>query len=322
MSHAPVVILHTDAHRAARKVVERRHPDLTVHHCPDYDGLAVLVRRTGAEVVYSVRFAGTPNFPRAALVDSATVGWVSVGGSGTDHLGRWDPSRLTVTNAAGVAAGMMAEYALGMMLCFSLGLPRFARAQAARDWTPGRVEPVAGKSVLILGLGNTGRAVARRARAMGMTTLGVRANPQATEHVDEVHGIDGLPGLWARAAYIVCCVPLLEDTKALVNAAAFAAMAPGTVLIDVSRGGVVEEIALVAALRSGKLRGAALDVFANEPLPPEHAFWGMENVIVTPHCSSVYDGWDLQAVGMFCDNLDRYRQGLPLLNVVDPIRGY
>lgn len=319
---SPVTILHTNNPDASRKVLAAAHPDLEIHTCDSYDALPAMVADTGAEVVYSVRFAGTPGFPRQALIDAPSVKWVSVGGSGTDHMNPWNPDALTVTNAAGVAADMMAEYALGGMLHFSLDLPGFRAAQGRREWIAGKVEPIEGKTVLILGLGQTGLAVAKRAKAMGLTTIGVRARPKATDNVDEVHGMGALPTLWARADFIVCCVPLLDRTRGLVNADAFAAMKPSAVIIDVSRGGVIDETPLVNALQSGAIRGAALDVFSIEPLPSDHILWGFENVIITPHCSSVYDGWDLKSVRMFADNLTRYRKGEALSNIVNPERGY
>ncbi|RWB35699.1 D-2-hydroxyacid dehydrogenase [Mesorhizobium sp.] len=322
MTAGPSVILHTNAPAVAMKLLRDKHPGLSVYPCDSYAGLAALIEQTNAEVVYSVRFDGTARFPRSALLVSPTVKWVSVGGSGTDHLGPWNPAKVTVTNAAGVAADMMAEYALGAMWSFSLGLRNFARHQRARTWTAGTVEPIQGKTLLLLGLGRTGQALARRAKALGLTTLGVRAHPRPTTDVDEVHGIDALPGLWRRADFIACCVPLLEATRGLIGAAAFAAMKPTAVLIDVSRGGVVEEAALLPALDGGRIKGAALDVFSTEPLPADHPLWGYENVIVTPHCSSVYEGWEEKALAMFADNLSRYRRGEKLLGVVDPMRGY
>lgn len=322
MSKAPSVILHTDRPEPGLAILRETHPDLSVHACETYAELPSMIEHMAAEVVYSVRFDGTPRFPRQSLVESPTVKWVSVGGSGTDHLGRWDPSRLTVTNAAGVAAGMLAEYALGAMLSFSLDLRGFARRQQARQWAARRVEPIEGKTVLIVGLGKTGEAVARRAHAMGMKTLGIRARPQPMPDLDEVHGPDALLTLLRRADFVICCVPLLPNTRGLIGSAAFAAMKPSAVLIDISRGGVVDEAALLSALDTGRLKGAALDVFATEPLPADNPLWACENVIVTPHCASVYDGWDLKAVRMFAGNLTRWRNGQPLLNVVDPERGY
>lgn len=320
MTH-PTVILHTDDPAPALEVARKAHPDLDFHGCDSYDALPALVAETGADVVFSVRFAGTAGFPRAAIMESDTVTWVSVGGSGTDHLAPWDPDRVTVTNAAGVAADMMAEYTIGALLHFSLNLPLFRRAQSNREWIAGKVAPIEGQTLLILGLGQTGCAIARRAKAMGMTTLGVRARPAPTPHVDEVHSVEDLPGLWARADAIAVCVPLLDSTRGLVDAGAIAAMKPGAVLVDVSRGGVVDQSALVQALET-RLKGAALDVFEAEPLPKDSPLWAMENVIVTPHCSAVYEGWALKSVAMFCENLARLRAGQPLTNVVDPGRGY
>jgi phosphoglycerate dehydrogenase-like enzyme len=322
MSARPSVIVHNNQPQPALTVLAESHPDLNVRVCETYAGLPDLITSSKAEVVYSVRFEGTPRFPRQALVESPTVRWVAVGGSGTDHLRPWDPTRVTVTNAAGVAADMMAEYAIGAMLSFSLGLPDFAKHQQARQWTAGKVEPIEGRTVLILGLGKTGLAFARRAKAFGMTVLGVRARPQATPQVDEVHGPEALPALWGRADFILCCVPLLDSTRGLIGERAFASMKPNAVLIDVSRGGVVDEAALLAALDAGRIKGAALDVFATEPLPPDHRLWSYENVIITPHCSSVYDGWEEKSARMFAENLARYRRGEPLQNVVRPERGY
>ncbi|MEZ7983703.1 MAG: D-2-hydroxyacid dehydrogenase [Paracoccaceae bacterium] len=322
MTSKPAVILHTQNGAAAKKTVETSHPDLSVHVCESYTRLPELISDTGAEVVYSVRFAGSDSFPKKALVQSDTVKWVSIGGSGTDHLGQWDADWLTVTNAAGVAADMMAEYVLGMMLAFSLDLRGFMRAQAAHEWGKGKVTPIKGRTALILGLGHTGQAVAARCKAMGMNVLGVRAQPKDTEHVDQVYGMADLPDLWNRADYVIVCVPLLDSTRGLVNRQALHAMKPETVLIDVSRGGVVEEGSLIEALTSRSISGAGLDVFASEPLPQDHPLWNLSNVAITPHCSSVFEGWEMSSVEMFTKNLARYRQGRPLRNIVNPKRGY
>lgn len=319
---SPVVILHNDRTDDMLPILRRSHADLEIHECNSYGELAPTIEATGAEVAYSVRFAGTPDYPRESVLAQASLKWISVGGSGTDHLTPWDPGRLTVTNSSGVAADMMAEYALGAMLHFSQGIPGFLAAKSRQEWIEGSMEPVEGRTVLILGLGGTGQSVARKLKALGLRTLGVRARPQQTQHVDEVFGPDALPRLWQRADFIVTCVPLLPGTKGLVDGAAFAAMKASAVLVDVSRGGVVEELPLLDALRSGRIRGAALDVFNTEPLPPESPLWELENVIITPHCSSVYEGWALKSVEMFARNLARYRAGKPLRNVVDPERGY
>lgn len=323
MTTSPTVIIHSDDPDAALAMVREAHADLAVHACRRHEALPDLIAQTKAEVVYSVRFKGAVPFPRAAMAESDFVKWVSVGGSGTDHLRPWDRARVTVTNAAGVAADMMAEYVLGTLLSISLDLRGFAAKQRARQWdNAGRVAPIAGKTALILGLGKTGTAVAKRLKAMGMTVLGVRANPKPMADADEVLGMAALPSLWSRADVVVCCVPLLDSTRGLVGAEAFAAMKPEAALIDISRGGIVDEPALVAALDAGRLKGVVRDVFAAEPLPEDHPLWTYDNVIVTPHCSAVYQGWDVNSARMFAENLARYRKGEPLANVVDPVRGY
>jgi phosphoglycerate dehydrogenase-like enzyme len=319
---APIVIIHTDSPEPVRAIVAAAHPDLEIHTCNTYAQLVPTVGDVAAEVVYSVRFAGTPNFPRAALLACPSLRWLSIGGSGTDHVWPWDPNRITVTNAAGVAADMMAEYAIGAMLCFALGLRTFARAQAEHRWIAGKVEAIAGRTLLILGFGRTGQATARRAKSLGMTVVAIRARPEPAEYADEVYGVERLPGLWNRADYLLCCLPLIAETRDIVNASAFADMKSNVVLIDVSRGGIVDEAALLDALLSNRIKGAALDVFSEEPLPPDHPLWEMENVLLTPHCSSVYDGWDVKSAEMFAKNLVRYRRGEPLVNIVDPMRGY
>jgi len=322
MTHNPVVMLHTDKPEESLSLFKEYHPDLSVHTCNTYEHLPSMVESTQSEVIYSVRFAGTPNYPRQALLNSSSVKWISVGGSGTDHLHPWCPDSITVTNAAGVAANMMAEYVLGTVLSFTLNLRDFQIDQQQHQWRAGSVQPIEGSTVLIIGLGHTGRAVAKRCRAMGMTVLGTRARVQATEHVHEVHGIDDLQHLLPLADVVVCCVPLLPTTEHLLSKQEFALLKPSALLVDVSRGGVIDQSAMIDALLSHKIKGAALDVFATEPLPNENPLWDMPNVIITPHCSSVYEGWALKSVEMFSDNMTRYLKGEPLSNIVNPVRGY
>lgn len=316
------LLVHADQPEAFLDILEARLPNAAIRCCRDYASLPAMLERERPEVLYTIRFAGTPGFPRAAIVESPTLRWVSIGGSGTDHLAPWDPARLTVTNAAGVAAETMAQYAAAAMLSFSLGLPALAADQRERRWAARRVASVKGRTLAILGLGQTGRATARLAKALGLRVTGIRARPAPTPDVDRVESPTRLHDLLAEADFVLVCVPLTPTTRGLVDAAAFAAMKSGAVLIDVSRGGVVVQAALIEALQSGRLAGAALDVFETEPLPPDHPLWAMDNVTISPHCSSVYDGWERRSVEMFCDNAERWRRGVGLENVVDPRRGY
>jgi phosphoglycerate dehydrogenase-like enzyme len=234
----------------------------------------------------------------------------------------WEPERLTVTNASGVASDMMAEYVIGGMLALSIGLPRFMRHKLARRWQFEQVAGIAGKTVVIVGLGQTGQAVARLAQRLDMRVIGTRARPVETPHVDKVLPANRLHEALAAGDFVVVSAPLLASTRHLIDVRAIDAMKRGAVLLDVSRGGIVDQSALIDALRSRRLAGAVLDVFEREPLPGDSLLWDLDDVIITPHCSSVYDGWERSAAEMFCDNLQRWLAGQPLDNVVDPVRGY
>ena len=157
---------------------------------------------------------------------------------------------------------------------------------------------------------------------MGLRVVGSRANPRPTDNVDQVYGPDQFHHMLGAADIVVVCVPLIPATRGLIDAKAVAAMAPGAMVIDVSRGGVMLGDALLDGLRSGHIAGAALDVFESEPLPPDSPFWDCDKVIITPHCSSEYDGWERRSAEMFGDNLIRFLAGEPHTNIVDPARGY
>lgn len=316
------VIVHTSHPLPYVTTLQTLHPDVNFIACDTYQDLPAVLAQVRPDAVFSTRFAGTPEYPTQAILGPDGPRWISIGGSGVDHLGRWDTSKITVTNAAGVAASMMAEYAFGCLLHCSLGIPSLNVDKAARNWTQRTVSPLRGRTLLVVGLGHTGQAVAALGKAFGMTVIGTRARPHPMDNVDQVSSPTELPGLWPRADAVVVCAPLLEQTKGLVNAAAFDAMKPGTLLVDVSRGGVVVQADLFAALQSGKIAGAGLDVFEVEPLPKDNPLWDMENVILSPHCSSVFDGWEEGSIQMFSDNLHRFLAGEPLHNIVDPNRGY
>jgi phosphoglycerate dehydrogenase-like enzyme len=322
MSDTPRVILHNGDTGPLSDWLSATYPKAEYRTCDSYAALPALIESYAPEIVYSVRFAGTPGFPREALFGSGGPKWVANGGAGTDHYGQWDPEQTTVTNAAGVAADMMAEYVMGCFLHFTLDVPGLQRDQKARVWHARQVRPLAGKTLLIVGLGHTGRALASRARAFGMHVLGTRARPQVTENVDEVHAADALADLLPRADFIAISTPLTDQTKHLIGPQEMALMKPGVILADVSRGGVIDQTALCAALQSGPIGAAALDVFEVEPLPASSPLWALENVLISPHCSSVHADWERASFDLFLDNLGRWIRSEPLVNVVSPVRGY
>ncbi|HEX6118076.1 MAG TPA: hypothetical protein VFZ03_01410, partial [Dongiaceae bacterium] len=160
------LVLHYDKPDLFLDILRRRHPKVELACCTDYESLPAMLARAQPEVLFTIKFGGTPGFPRAAILGSGTLRWVSVGGSGTDHLAPWEPARMVVTNAAGVAADVMAQYAIGGILHFTLSLPAFARHQRDRRWTAGSVASVGGRTIAILGLGKTGQAIAKLAKAL------------------------------------------------------------------------------------------------------------------------------------------------------------
>ena len=322
MAETPRILLHNDDTTSLAPQLRKAFPQAEFAVCNSYEALPALIDSYQPEVVYSVRFAGTPGFPRDAMFGPKGPRWVSNGGAGTDHYGQWDPQRTIVTNATGVAAEMMAEYVLGGFLHFSLDIPGLQRDKTLRVWNARTLIPLAGKTLLVVGLGNTGRAVAKRAKAFGMTVLGTRAHPQMMENIDEVHASENLHALLPRADFISISTPLIPATRGLIGKAEIAAMKPGVIIADVSRGGVVDQSALHDALKTGHVAGAALDVFETEPLPENDPLWKLDNLIISPHCSSIYAEWERASFRLFLENLGRWVRGEALLNIVDPARGY
>ncbi len=322
MSDPLRIVVHNDVTDEMIARLQDAAPDIDAMACHSNAEMASSIEAFRPDVVYSVRFDVSQPFPRDELLGDAGPKWISVGGSGCDHLGQWDTDRVTVTNSAGVASAMMAEFVFGCCLHFTLDIPRLQRDKATKTWPIRMVSPLQGKTLLIVGLGQTGQAVATRAKAFGMTVLGTRARPQSVDNVDEVHAADDLPELWGQADFICVCVPLLASTKGLIGPTAFEAMKPSAILVDVSRGGVIVPDAAIEAMTNGKIRGAAFDVFATEPLPKDSPYWELPNTLISPHCSAVYEGWDLASFDMFLDNLKRWQAGEALRNIVDPTRGY
>jgi len=233
-------------------------------------------------------------------------------------------SPVPLTNSRGVFSRSLAEFVLASVLYFAKGLRRMVDSQAAGRWDPFPPEMVQGRTLGIVGYGDIGRETARAARAVGMRVLALRRQPPAAgdDLAHEIVGPEGLHGLLGRADYVVLATPLTAETRGLIDARALAAMQRRAVLINVGRGAVVDEPALIEALQEGRIRGAALDVFAQEPLPEGHAFYRLENVLLSPHCADQVEGWLTEATDAFLENLERFRAGQPLQNVVDKTRGY
>ena len=254
--------------------------------------------------------------------------WVQLSSAGADRVDAAliSEAGLTFTTARGLHAVPIAEFALTYMLMFVKGWPQLWRSQLAgvydRTVVPGNLE---GKTVGIVGMGAIGTELARRAKALGCRVLGVRRSftargPDAV--ADEAVPPADLDYLLAESDFVVIAAPLTEETRGLIGAAQLQTMGPRSYLLNIARGELVDEAALIEALRAGTIAGAALDVFEREPLARSSPLWDLDNVILTPHVTGGVEDYNARATAIFCANLARYVRGEPLENVVDPARGY
>jgi phosphoglycerate dehydrogenase-like enzyme len=221
--------------------------------------------------------------------------------------------RVAIASASGVHAVPLAEWSMLGLLAFTKGFPRLRRDAAQRRWDHYPVDELRGRTLLVVGLGEIGAEVARLASAFGMRVLGVkRRADEPVAHVEAVHPPDAIDGLVAQADAIVITLPLTNETRGLISRQTIARMRDAAVVVNVGRGGVIDEDALIEALVSGKLAGAALDVFADEPLPETSPLWGLENVIVSPHTAALSRHENERIIELFADNLGRYLRGAEL----------
>jgi phosphoglycerate dehydrogenase-like enzyme len=230
------------------------------------------------------------------------------------------------TTASGVHARPLAEFTLMSILAHARRLLPTLQAQASKKWERFAGEDLAGQTLVVVGLGAIGIEVARLARPLGLHVVGLRRRPEgrsAQDHfVDELLGPERLADVLPRAHFLVLTLPHTDETEGLIGERELASLPAGAVIINIGRGALVDEYALVSALESGHLGGAFLDVFAEEPLPSSSPLWEMANVVVSPHSASTSGGENARITDLFCDNLRRWQAGLPLLNVLDTERAY
>ncbi|MET8946772.1 D-2-hydroxyacid dehydrogenase [Streptomyces sp. NPDC004542] len=252
--------------------------------------------------------------------------WVHVAAAGVDPFlfpALVEDEGVALTNSRGVYDQPIAEYVLALILALAKDLPGTWEHQRRHDWRPRDSERIGGRTVLVWGTGAIGRATARLLRAAGMRVSGAGRTARADDaDFGTVHGPATLRGALAEAHYVVLAAPLTPDTRGMVDASVLASMRPGARLVNVGRGALVDEEALVAHLAEGKLAGAALDVFRREPLPAGSPLWDMPGVIVSPHTAGEVTSWRADLADLFLDNLRRRLADRPLRNLVDKRRGY
>ncbi len=269
--------------------------------------------------------------------------WMQLLSAGADHArGVLNSTNLTVCTASGIHATPIAEYTIASMLAYAHKFHVMLRGQLRHEWMRsggfrGTIDELRGKTIGIIGYGSIGRETARLARAFGMRVLALKRDPNSHHDpgwcpvglgdpegiiAEKFYGPDEREAILRASNFVSVTLPLTEHTHHFIGAREIAAMKQDAYLINIGRGEVIDESALIAALQAGKIGGAGLDVFETEPLPGESPIWDLENVILTPHMAGANRGYMDKACELFADNLRRFEAGHPLLNVVDRELGY
>ncbi|WP_109008605.1 D-2-hydroxyacid dehydrogenase [Nostoc commune] len=259
------------------------------------------------------------------LAAAPRLRWQQSPSAGVNHIltPNFLQKDIILTNGAGVHAIPISEFVLAFMLYHAKNLRKLQTLQDEHTWVRGiSLEELADANLLILGTGNIGKAIASRAKAFGVTVWGSRRHLEPIPNFDKIVGVDEWQSLLPAADYVVIATPLTPETKGLIDEAALRSMRQSAYLINIARGAIVDEAALITALREGWIAGAGLDTVATEPLPPESPLWSLPNAFITPHCSALSPRLRERIAQLFIDNLKRYQTGQPLRNVVDKQAGY
>ncbi len=296
------------------KGILNQFPEITVNVVDHHSKVSPFIERADILVTFG------PMMSDAVLQGAPRLRWIQALGTGTDGIVD-QPSlgpQVIVTNMHGFHGAPMAEAALLGMLSLARDVPRSMRAQQAARWERFPARTLNQSTVVIYGVGDIAKTLAPLCKALGMRVIGVSSAPREVAGFDEVVGRVQLTAAAAQADFLVLLTPYSASTHHSVDASVLAAMKRGSMLVNLARGGVVDEDALVAVLRNGHLAGAALDVFQREPLPGDHPLWSLPNVIVTPHLGGFFDRYPDHALPVLCHNLGCYLAGQfdQMINVV------
>lgn len=280
-----------------------------------------------AQGLSEVEVLFTVHPPRGHWAKAKRLRLIQMSGAGVDALLPAPdlPPAVRIANARGVHEPEMPEFVVAMILALAKRVPRALAQQARREWRMFAGLTLEGATVGILGLGAIGQSVARRCKALGMRVIGTRrggAGGSPLEHVDVVHGPDATDRVLRESDVVVVLVPLTPETRNLLGARALGLMRHRALLVNVARGGIVDEAALAQALEEGRLGGAAIDVFDTEPLPEESPLWRARHCIVTPHVAGLTRDYMERVGAILVENVRRLEAGEPLRNEIDPRRGY
>ncbi len=263
--------------------------------------------------------------PAGIMVRAPKLKWINAPSAGVDRFLVPDivASPVILTNSRGIHSVQMGEMAFGMLLMLAKKAPFFFRMKERREWHRVVPEILRGKTLAVLGLGVIGREVARLGKVFGMRVVALDIRETGPdEYVDAHFPPSRLKEALSQGDYVVVTLPLTPETRNLIGEPELLAMKRTAYLVNIARGGIVDEEALIRALSEDRIAGAGLDVFTKEPLPPDSRLWDLPNVIISPHVAGVRDDYVVLAVDLFCENLRRYLDGREMLNVVDKKRGY
>jgi glyoxylate/hydroxypyruvate reductase len=309
-----LVIFCPDA-ESFRDQIQRALPELEIVIAPADDVGAAKALVGEADYLLAWRF------PPGLLDDAPRLRWIQSYGAGVDHLlAATLPERVTLTRVVDVFGPAMAEYTLGYLLSVSWRMKQLFEQQRQQIWRPFSASLLRGGTVVVVGLGSIGREVCRLLGLAGLEVIGVSRSGQPIAEAAEIHPVADLNRILPRANYLVLVLPLTNASRGLIDARRLALLPEGAWLVNIARGPIVVEADLLAALRSGQLGGAILDVFETEPLPTGHPYWTIENVTVTPHVAGPDETPAIAR--QFIENYRRLQAGEPLLRVVDRARGY
>lgn len=286
------------------------------------------IRKCGVEVVRGTDYSADIVFARNRLENFQkyrNLKWIHTSWAGvntflTDEMRK---SKVVVTNSKGAYNSTVAEHAVALMLALNRGINLAALAQDKKAWKEFEgADELYGKTVGIIGAGNIGGNIARLCKAFGCKTIGTNRSGKKGKYIDNMFPAAKMHGLLRESDYIVICLPLTDETRHVISRKEFAAMRKSSVLINVGRGPLIHEKALVEALKKGKIKAAGLDVFELEPLPKSSPLWGMKNVIITAHYAGYTPYHEGRVVDIFCKNLEAFLKGKNMINVIDKEKGY
>lgn len=309
---------------------------LATHHDPQLAMLGSVSHVVGAtfddlagsvaEAAAILHWSGSRETLRRVFLASPKLRWVHSRNAGVDSLlfPELIESPIPLTNGSGIFSQSLGEFALAAILYFAKDFPRMLRNQRLRQWEQFDVEEISTQTVGIVGYGDIGRAVATRVKVMGMKVFALKrhAPVEGDPFIDQFYAPPQMHQMLSACDYVVVAAPLTNETLHMISDAEFAAMKPSAIVINVGRGPVVDQAALLRALAAKQIRGAGLDVFEHEPIPKSDPIWSFDNVLISPHTADHTSTWLDQAMQFFIEQYERFLKNEPLENVVNKHLGY